>query len=359
MSVLDSHLNLATIEVVHTIEPIPDADAVESIWVLGNRMVVKKGEFAIGQKIVYHKTDTIVPSGVIYDFLKSRKYRIDPIKIRGVVSQGLVMSLETVFGKEKADQLATMEEGCDLTSQVGIAKYTKPEVQTSQPTSKKRISTLRDKPEAPVNDGVLTSWPSYLQKTDEPNGRNSPNLIKDMKGLDVVITLKMDGSSATFFVKDGIFSVCSRNYLLEEKDTNDYWIAAKKYDLPNKLKEYSLSKKINFCVQGELYGPKIQNNKMGETEKRLALFNLFNINAGSYMDHDELEKASAFLGIPLVPIIYRGILSMDLKELIQLSNEQNYLNQSPAEGIVIRTAKETRTVKNVRMSCKLISERFL
>lgn len=51
---------LATIQRIKTIEPIPNADAIEKANILGWHVVVKKGEFKEGDLCVYCEIDSIM-----------------------------------------------------------------------------------------------------------------------------------------------------------------------------------------------------------------------------------------------------------------------------------------------------------
>ena len=44
---------LASIQKIKSLEPIPEADAIEKATVLGWQLVVKKGEFKTGDLVVY------------------------------------------------------------------------------------------------------------------------------------------------------------------------------------------------------------------------------------------------------------------------------------------------------------------
>src|SRR6187455_1427808 len=95
---------LASIQTVNTAEPIPNADAIEKIRVLGWWVVVKKGEFKPGDKVVYCEIDSLLPERAEFEFLRPSSYkpaiidgtgtvlhapgfRIKTIKLRGQVSQ--------------------------------------------------------------------------------------------------------------------------------------------------------------------------------------------------------------------------------------------------------------------------------
>jgi hypothetical protein len=69
-------------------------------------------------------------------------------------------------------------------------------------------------------------------------------------GCKFYVTEKLDGSSATFYYKDGIFGVCSRNLELLETENNTFWKVARELDLENKLRKHG----VNISIQGELIG---------------------------------------------------------------------------------------------------------
>lgn len=84
---------LATIREISNIRPIEGADKIVVAQVDGWECVVQKDEFQIGQHIVYVEVDSVVPKRPEFEFLRPRKFRVRTIKLRGQVSQGLVLPL--------------------------------------------------------------------------------------------------------------------------------------------------------------------------------------------------------------------------------------------------------------------------
>ena len=68
--------------------------------------------------------------------------------------------------------------------------------------------------------------------------------------MDFYVTEKHDDSSATFYLNDGVFGVCSRNLDLEETEGNTFWKVARELKLEEKLRENGQ----NLAIQGELIG---------------------------------------------------------------------------------------------------------
>ena len=107
---------LASVQKVVSLSPIPGADKIEVARILGWDVVVKKGQFKVGDCGVYIEIDSIVPPTAPFEFLKERKYRVRIIKLRGQVSCGLFMPFDELGVKHYT-------EGRDLTALLGILKY--------------------------------------------------------------------------------------------------------------------------------------------------------------------------------------------------------------------------------------------
>ena len=98
---MEQSRKLAHVEVIESLLPIEGADKIEVAKVLGWECVVKKGEFKVGEKVIYVEVDSVMPELPEYDFLKDRKYRVRTIKLRGQVSMGLVLPITILekYGK--------------------------------------------------------------------------------------------------------------------------------------------------------------------------------------------------------------------------------------------------------------------
>lgn len=102
----DATRKLVSIQSIKSISPIPDADAIEVAEVLGYKVVVKKGEFKVGDKCVFFEVDSILPVQPWSEFLKdkndpSKPIRLKTIKLRKQISQGLALPLSILeyYGK--------------------------------------------------------------------------------------------------------------------------------------------------------------------------------------------------------------------------------------------------------------------
>ncbi len=86
---------LASIQKIRSLAPIEGADAIETAAVLGWQLVVKKGEFQVGDLCVYCEIDSILPDRPEFEFLKSRGMRIRTIRLRGQTVRFLTCSIST------------------------------------------------------------------------------------------------------------------------------------------------------------------------------------------------------------------------------------------------------------------------
>ena len=330
---------LASIQVIKELSPINGADAILCAKVLGWECVVKKSEFTVNDKCVYFEIDSVLPIATWNDHLRKeegKKLRVKTIRLRGQLSQGLALPLSIL-------PQGDYEVGQDVTSIVGVEKY--------EPSVPAHLSGM-----------AKGNFPAFLHKTDETRLQSEPRVLDEAisKGLLLVGTLKMDGTSFTAYRRDADFGVCSRNLDLKETEGNAHWRMVRKL----KIEEILRSETANLCIQGEMAGPSIQANRMGFKEVDLYLFNLYDIDTGKYLSHNELSVFAKKHGLNVVPTVHRldfGVVGpMDANHLLDIANNLNYDNGTPAEGIVWRSTCETHSeVLKGRMSFKTISNRFL
>jgi hypothetical protein len=197
--------SLAHIEIVESLSPIKDADKIEVAKILGWECVVKKGEFKVGDKIIYVEIDSVMPEEPQYEFLRDKKFRIRTIKLRGQVSQGLVLPIIS----ENFD-LSNFPIGSDVTELLGITKYLSPSEQSEFQKQEERIKFEKNKLKKFM---MRYSWfrkiflsrkqkqgfPYWVSKTDEERVQNIPQRILDLyKDEFVYVTEKIDYQSVTF-----------------------------------------------------------------------------------------------------------------------------------------------------------------
>ena len=109
---------LAHIEKIEWKRPIQGADKIELVGVLGWCVIAKKDEFNVGDLCVYIEIDSIVDSANhVFSFLESKHYKIKTMKMRGVISQGIVFPI-SAFGYNPNE----VQIGQDVTDALKIKK---------------------------------------------------------------------------------------------------------------------------------------------------------------------------------------------------------------------------------------------
>jgi RNA ligase (TIGR02306 family) len=329
---------LASIQKVRALTPIEGADAIETATVLGWQLVVKKGEFKVGELVIYCEIDCLMPETETFLFLKPRGMRIRTIRLRGQISQGIC------FPTSILPSDFVIEEDADVTEVLGITKYEPP-----MPASLAGIAK--------------GTFPSFIPKTDETRVQVFQNILDTYQGKRCYIAEKLDGTSVTYFVKDGEFGVCSRNFELLESEENSYWKVARNLDLENKL----LALGTNIALQGELIGEGIQSNKYKIRAQTCTFFNAFNIDTHEHLGFEELKTLLTQLDLTMVPILSTTyLLENNIDAIVKMATIKSTLNKDVwAEGIVIRpllSQSEFEEMKKSgvgRFSFKAINPEFL
>lgn len=326
---------LATIQRVKNVRVHPNADSLDLCDILGWTCVIKHGEFKENELVVYISIDTILPEKPEFEFLRNKNFRIKPIKLRGQISNGIVFSTSII------NDSIIIKEGMDVTSWINVQKYEKP------------IPTQ-------LAGKIVGQRPSFIAKTDELNLRSYPQLVEAMKELPYYISRKDDGSSASYFLKNGEFGVCSRNLQLLKDETNSFWKMVDKYNIEKFLRDLF---NYDICLQAELVGPGINKNRLGLIELELHAFNLIDLRNGMLQSSYQLTNFCGLTKIPMVTIIKEGeSFDYELRELVSLTNAQKYPNGSFAEGIVVRPKVYTyNTMERMAwnaLSGKIVSELY-
>jgi RNA ligase (TIGR02306 family) len=196
-------------------------------------------------------------------------------------------------------------------------------------------------------------FPSFIKKTDEERVQN---LAKEYEGWkfqskhQFYATEKLDGSSATFYLNDGVFGVCSRNLDLLETEDNTFWKVAYQLNLKEKLEKLGM----NVAIQGELIGEGVQGNPYKIKGHTVRFFNIFDIDRQAYYGLPMfLATMEHTLKLETVPILGTFQLPETVEELLKIAEEKSVLNPDfDREGLVIRSMDRT-------ISFKAISNKFL
>ena len=317
--------SLVTIQKVKAISPIPDSDFLEIAHVMGWKCVIKKGEFKEGDFGVYYEVDSFLPVDERYEFLRATSYRenadngigfrIRTIKLRGQLSQGLLLPLE------KFPELAECLEGSDVTEKLNVKKWYIPE--TSNP-----------------GGTIIGERPHGIPASDEIRLQSALELLDELKGKPYYITTKMDGTSGIVYYINGKIGCCSRNKEIKDEEGALYWTPVYKYGLKEKFAKLGR----NLVLTGEIIGPGIQNNKLRLSEIEWNVFDVKDWDANKYLNYDDAIKLCAELELKTVPLEERGEQFDYSMETLLEKAKGKYPSGLDKEGIVVRYVNAPKAI---------------
>jgi len=301
---------------IEKVEKHPNADRLDLAHVRGWQCVTQRGAFKVGDLALYLPIDSVLPpaiESVLFPAdskVKLSKSRVKTIKLRGAISQGMLVSAdEFLSGYEYS-------EGYDATELLGITHYEPPAAPASMrgdQVSKKKLNKL---------------FPVYHKMS---HFKNYPGLFTE--GEEVVVTEKIHGTNfragwapmqvdsvwkriKNFFglLPQWEFVVGSHSVQINmEKNwkglypTNVYADAVRFYDLEAKIP-------LGCIVYGEIYGGGIQKGYsygLSEKDHRLAIFDVLRTTGPAeelqgYCSWGEVKAIAELVGVPTVPVVYAG-----------------------------------------------------
>lgn len=358
---------LASVERIQEVKDIEGADLIQAYRVLGWWVVGKRGEYKVGDLVAYLSIDSWVPHELAPFLSKGkepREYggvkgeRLRTVKLRGQISQGLVLPLSSVWPEwdEKAIS-ENVSEGDDLTEGLEIQKWEAPIPAQLQGKAKGNFPTdiLRKTDQERIQnifgkiqrrDGRFLTEKYWDEETQEVKERDTV-IPEDFQKPTYEVTLKLDGSSMTVFKLDGELRVCSRNLELQINEDN----------IENSFVQMAM--KIGgqipegFAFQGELMGPGIQGNREAFKEHQFFVFDIFDIEKQEYLKPAERRIMCVEAGLDHVPVIGE---QWNAPESVVQGLE---LAEGPSINHKIREGLVWKCNKDPSFSFKTISNKFL
>jgi hypothetical protein len=345
---------LASIKTIQQLLPIEGRDKIELAVVDGWSVIVKKSEFAVGDKTVYCEIDSVMPETEQFEFLRSKKFRIKTMKMAGVVSQGICFPLSFLPAGNYA-----LEQ--DVTDILGVKQY---EVTMDAEPESKEAESTKKYPAFLMSMGwfrklVLPKkqdkgFPSFISKTDETRIQNMPFILKDKR--EWVATEKIDGQSGTFalvrrkswnpFAKERFeYIVCSRNLRLRAKNLTSYWQVSDRYKIEEALRNI-IGDREWIAIQGECVAANVQGNKYKVTEPDLYVFNV--VYPTGRLDSLMAKKMCEQNGLKFVPILSTNYVLPDtVNEVLDYAHAQSAVGDTLREGVVFRSKDGKQSFKAV------------
>ncbi len=405
---------LAYLTTIDSITPM-NADRLECAHIAGWHCVVGKGEFKAGDIAVYIEEDAQLPDVPPFsqmDFLRSKNFKIKPQRIRGELSQGLLVPI-SAFGwtVQNTHNPITFEQyplvftgdddnyGRALTGDTRFLTQ-KLNITYADPGDNARKGAGPDKYKrmAQRHPSIFkrrwakwlmrrawgrrlmflffgkkkdkkSAWPAWVVKTDEERAQNMPWLAGNTE--DWVMTEKIDGTSTTFTMrnhknkKKRQLLVCSRNVVFDKPDkkcfyeTNVYTEMALRYHMEetlNNILDYYEGELDFITIQGETFGATVQKRDYGMKDRDFLVFNVILGYKGGLVKRLNPFHGAAFVpkfGLKFVPVL--GIahgLPATIEEIVAMGDGKSVIDGGMREGIVFRDM-------NGEKSFKAVSNEFL
>lgn len=355
-----------------TIEDHSNADALELAVVGDFRAIVMKDAFKTGDLAAYIPEGSIVPDWLIASLgLEGRlagkaKNRVKAIKLRGILSQGLIVPLEGEAHPSFPDacthaivgETATMGvcEGDDVTEFLGVTKY-EPVIPSC------------------MNGEVFNAF-GYTLKYDIENIKKFPDVLQE--GEEVVIAEKIHGTWTCFGHHSDVGKVITSKGLSGQglafklNEANDRNLYLRVLKATGEEGRTILDRMINIYTNndgwpaiyllGEIFGRGVQDLAYGSETPSFRLFDVYfgSPGEGKYLDHKGIVEIAGILGIETCPILYKGPYSEEIVEKLTKGRETvSGAEANIREGVVIRPTSERRDVELGRVILKSVSEDYL
>ena len=330
-----------TIEEIETVKPIEGADRIQVATVKGLQFnfVIAKDSFKPGDMVLYFPVDSLVPQalaeklGVAGKLAGKNKDRIKTMKLKGVMSQGIVgnldiigdMSCESLLG---VNRFPSTEE---ITAYLGITKY--------------------EPPETICQGGMLVGHLNDVHMYDIEGADRYPMVVDELMDQRVFITEKIEGTNWYGGVgTNGECFVGQRSGSIIPDDGNaagnTWWSTAIMQgilDVAIKLRRDEFQNK-SVVFRGELAGGSIQSNIYKLPKIQIFVFDL--LVDGKYLDAPDFLRLTNEHKVQTVPVLWtEGTLREWLAKVGKAgvkdaSNGRSVLGDTLREGIVIKPWKE-------------------
>lgn len=389
-----------------TIEPHPNADAIELARVGGYVCIVQKGQFKDGDLAVYIPEQSVLPEWMLrhmgfWDDLNAKGKlsgsagnRVRAIKLRGVLSQGLLWQVDSgsdcggpfingAVDDSGSSPMIGVHEGYDAAADLGVTKY-QPEVPKQMDgkvaggdldaTCAYDFENIKKHPSL-FAEGDRVVFTEKLHGTFVQIGLIPEAIYKDKPWADKVDEVEIGGHKFRVIITSK--GQGAKGLMLDPRDEGNLYIKvirelaidAKFCDLRANLASETFNEDVRVPLDsarpvfllGEIHGAGVQKGFDYGLHAE-PMFRAFDIAVGTRgaMDFIPYRNLRALLDSALiaeVPEVYRGGFSQDM--LNAYTDGVSMFGDTIREGIVIKSMDEVPHVRYGRRIAKSISEDYL
>lgn len=343
----------------------PGADRLDIARIGGYKSVVRRDSYKNGDKVAYIPEGALIPNDILkhiglWDKKKnkgmlagSKGNRVKAIKLRGILSQGVLF---------RPDNINSFNVEDDVAEHFGITKY---------------------EPPVPINMSgqVVNVTDRYTFNYDIENINRYPDEFN--KGDLVVFTEKLHGTFVAFsycpFIRNDelpygntlVYSkgLGAKGMVFKDNPANENNLYLRTWK--KLFRDTGVWNKVivwpghdtQVTVMGEIFGPGCQDLHYGLNSLGIRVFDvhLGLPRHGVYLSHSRLKEFAEFTGVDLVPELYRGPFSNELVEQHRDGTETISNTNQIREGIVITPVQEHHSHKlhAHRLKLKAVSPNYL
>lgn len=346
---------------IEKIEKHPNADRLSIATIKGWHCIVGLDQYKVGDLVVFCPPDSMIPDDIIeqynLEYLKKGK-RVRTVKLRGFISQGLVLDIPLPMG-------SSWKEGLDVAIMMGITKYEPPAPKYQQFKGQKKSSKKKRNP-------------LFDKYTDIENIKNYNRIFQE--GDEVIITEKIHGTNfraGRLPISPGYGWIDKIKYFI------DKFLLNKKYefvygshnvqityhanrncfygdDVYGKIaNRYKLAEIIpkDYIIYGEIYGKGIQELTYGVEGLEVVFFDVK--YKGKYLSYNEFWAFCTQFQLPMAPKLYEGPFSEKVLKECTEGDTTIYTANHIREGCVVKPAKEENNNRIGRKILKSINPEYL
>lgn len=387
----------------------PDADRLTIVKIGGYNCVANKKDdgswrYQKGDLVIYIPEGSVLQEWMLRElnmwneeagkgFLAgSAGNRVRAIKLRGVVSQGVLMPVRVEeqtlkdgstwyylsFQAEDAGRMIAegpdleackdMVLGWDVAEELGVVKY---------------------EPPIPENmAGEVTPLHQHCLKFDVENWQKYPHLLAE--GEEVVMTEKLHGTFTCLGFVPGLqnpdlyggFAFAASKGLMAQGLVFKYNEANLMRNVYVRMFDQLFDKDIDYnrqnnlvgvmqtitesstlprvWIMGEIFGQGVQDLHYGQKGKSFRVFDIA-VDSGNgveYLNYDDMVRVCAALSLDTVPLLYRGPFS-EARMVEHRDGKDTISGTNVREGTVIKPVVERRSDEIGRVILKAVSPRYL
>lgn len=396
---------------IDRIEDHPNADALELAIIGGYRAIVKIGEFKADDLVVYIPEASLIPQWLLEEmglegYLAGKdKNRVKAIKLRGILSQGLVLPIAVSIGGVSNDWMQYTLQGEDqgwMLTEGSIACVDELEKNIIGLDVAELLGIVKWEPPIPVSmAGEVCNIYGKTLRYDIDNLKKYPHILEE--GEEVIMTEKLHGtfcgigywpglSKKDLFEGGDVFAFSkglgAQGLVFKDNENNKNnlyvknlidlldgvgvniidaikrWFEYGSAAVDNPIKEFRKGKPMPVYILAEIFGKGIQDLAYGRDGDDLRVFDVFigEPSTGRYLDYDEkVFFCEEIIDVAMVPVLYHGPYSKEIadKYCEGTTEIQGGKDSCIREGIVITPAFEARHDEIGRVILKHVSEKYL